>query len=112
MRSGKKFTQICLKAQSKWRSYENSVCHSIQDFLKSNDCEFKGNSNFYEFVKGYAFNALESEKNISTLHKIDLEFILEALNKINDQTFTSPYRGIMVVALIEDIKNNLDKHAS
>ena len=39
---------------------------------------------------------------------INAEFVLEALGKINDQTFDSPYRARMVVALIADIRHQLE----
>lgn len=52
---------------------------------------------------------LEEERVLRNFHKMDLEFILEALNKINNQTFESNHRARLVVALISDIGNLLSK---
>ena len=49
---------------------------------------------------------------MDSLHRIDMEFILESLKKINNQTFDSGHRWKMILALIGDIENLLERDHS
>lgn len=51
---------------------------------------------------------IEKLKTKVALHKLDLEIIYKSLEKINNQSFTSPYRGRLIVALMGDIEVNID----